>query len=85
MSDFKYFNEEWNQLNNKIMTKYRNRYGDIYTFTKQEDGNVLWEGDFEFIIITISISIIYNHPNKFIINVITIIDDAVIAVQYTIL
>ncbi len=29
--------------------KYRNRYGDVYTFTKQEDGNVLWEGDFEFI------------------------------------
>lgn len=29
--------------------EYRNRYGDVYTFTKQEDGNVLWEGDFEFI------------------------------------
>ena len=29
--------------------EYRNRYGDTYTFTKQEDGNVLWEGDFEFI------------------------------------
>lgn len=28
--------------------EYRNRYGDVYTFTKQEDGNVLWEGDFEF-------------------------------------
>ena len=28
--------------------EYRNRYGDTYTFTKQEDGNVLWEGDFEF-------------------------------------
>ena len=31
------------------MVNYRNRYGDIYTFTKQEDGNVLWEGDFGFI------------------------------------
>tara|TARA_B100000497_G_C7321038_1_gene214232 strand:+ start:69 stop:374 length:306 start_codon:yes stop_codon:yes gene_type:complete len=28
--------------------RYRNRYGVIYTFTKQEDGNVLWEGDFEY-------------------------------------
>ena len=29
--------------------RYRNRYGDIYTFTKQKDGNVLWEGDFEYL------------------------------------
>jgi hypothetical protein len=29
------------------MAKYENRYGDTYTFTKQEDGNVLWEGNFE--------------------------------------
>lgn len=28
------------------MDKYTNRYGDEFTFTKQEDGNVLWEGDF---------------------------------------
>lgn len=28
--------------------KYTNRYGDVYTFTKQEDGNVLWEGDFKW-------------------------------------
>ena len=28
--------------------KIRNRYGDQYTFTKQEDGNVLWEGPFEY-------------------------------------
>jgi hypothetical protein len=27
---------------------YKNRYGIIYTFTKQEDGNILWEGDFEW-------------------------------------
>ena len=32
-----------------MVVNYRNRYGDTYTFTKQEDGNVLWEGDFEFI------------------------------------
>lgn len=31
------------------MGTYRNRYGDTYTFTKQKDGNVLWEGDFEYI------------------------------------
>jgi len=29
------------------MVEYRNRYGDVYTFTKLEDGNVLWEGDFD--------------------------------------
>jgi hypothetical protein len=27
--------------------KYTNRYGDVYTFTKQEDGSVLWEGSFK--------------------------------------
>lgn len=27
--------------------EYTNRYGDVYTFTKQEDGNVLWEGNFD--------------------------------------
>ena len=31
------------------MVKYRNRYRDVFTFTKQEDGNVLWEGTFEMI------------------------------------
>ena len=31
------------------MAKYENRYGDIHTFTKQEDGSVLWEGNFEYI------------------------------------
>ena len=30
------------------MVKYTNRYGDEFTFTKQEDGSVLWEGDFEY-------------------------------------
>ena len=30
------------------MVKYRNRYGDEHTFTKKKDGNVLWEGDFEY-------------------------------------
>ena len=29
--------------------EYANRYGDVFTFTKQEDGNVLWEGPFEYI------------------------------------
>ena len=27
--------------------EYTNGYGDVFTFTKQEDGNVLWEGNFE--------------------------------------
>jgi len=31
------------------MVKYENRYGDVYTFTKLENGNVLWEGSFEHI------------------------------------
>lgn len=30
------------------MAEYINRYGDVFTFTKQEDGNVLWEGNFEY-------------------------------------
>ena len=29
------------------MVEYKNRYGDEYTFTKQEDGTILWEGPFE--------------------------------------
>ena len=32
-----------------IMSEYTNRYGEVYTFTKQEDSNVLWEGKFEYI------------------------------------
>ncbi|TXG86619.1 MAG: hypothetical protein E6R13_00135 [Spirochaetes bacterium] len=28
-------------------TTYNNRYGDVYTFTVDDDGNVLWEGSFE--------------------------------------
>ena len=31
------------------MVEYKNRYGDKYTFTKQEDGTVLWEGPFEHV------------------------------------
>jgi len=30
------------------MVEYTNRYGDVYTFTKQENGDVLWEGNFEY-------------------------------------
>ena len=29
------------------MIEYKNRYGDVFTFTKQEDGSVLWEGNFK--------------------------------------
>jgi len=28
--------------------EYTNRYGDVFTFTKQEDGSVLWEGGFKY-------------------------------------
>ena len=28
--------------------KYINRYGDEFTFTPQEDGTILWEGNFEY-------------------------------------
>lgn len=28
--------------------KYKNRYGDVFTFTPDEDGNLLWEGDFQY-------------------------------------
>ena len=31
-----------------MRTIYKNRYGDIFTFTLQDDGNVLWEGNFEY-------------------------------------
>lgn len=31
---------------NKV--EYKNRYGDIFTFSKTEDGDILWEGNFEF-------------------------------------
>ena len=27
---------------------YKNRYGDIYTFTPTSDGNILWEGSFSY-------------------------------------
>ena len=30
------------------MKEYKNRYGDIYTFTKDENNDVLWEGNFEY-------------------------------------
>jgi hypothetical protein len=31
------------------MVEYKNRYRDEYTFTKQEDGTILWEGPFEHV------------------------------------
>ena len=30
------------------MIKYTNRYNDTFTFTKQENGDILWEGDFKY-------------------------------------
>lgn len=33
---------------NPLVHRYTNRYGDIFTFTLQEDGTYLWEGGFEY-------------------------------------
>jgi len=44
--------QDWSwmdNIKNKVMVKYINRYSEEYTFTKQDDGNVLWEGPFEYI------------------------------------
>jgi len=30
-----------------MKVEYKNRYDDVFTFTKQEDGNILWEGEFK--------------------------------------
>jgi len=30
-----------------MKVEYKNRHGDVYTFTKLEDGDILWEGKFE--------------------------------------
>jgi len=30
------------------MKKYTNRYGDVYTFTELENGNIQWSGNFEY-------------------------------------
>ena len=27
---------------------YKNRYGDYYTFTKDDDNDILWEGEFSY-------------------------------------
>jgi hypothetical protein len=32
-----------------MKTTYKNRYGDEFTFTLQKDGNILWEGNFEYV------------------------------------
>lgn len=31
------------------METYTNRYGDVFTFTPTEDGNILWEGNFKYL------------------------------------
>lgn len=33
---------------NPLMNRFTNRYGDVFTFTPQEDGTYLWEGNFEY-------------------------------------
>jgi hypothetical protein len=30
------------------MREYKNRYGDVFTFTEDDDHNILWQGNFEF-------------------------------------
>ena len=48
------------------MIQYKNRYGDIFTFTKTEDGNILWQGNFEYIR--------YSYLNDLVGNQLTMID-----------
>jgi len=31
-----------------MKVEYKNRYNDVFTFSKTEDGNILWEGNFEY-------------------------------------
>ena len=45
------------------MVEYTNRSGDVYTFTKQEDGNVLWEGPFNYTRFGGSDNILYIDPS----------------------
>lgn len=33
---------------NYMKTNYKNRYGDIFTFELQDDGNILWSGNFKY-------------------------------------
>jgi hypothetical protein len=30
------------------MREYKNRYGDVFTFTEDDDHNILWKGNFEY-------------------------------------
>jgi len=30
------------------MTTYKNRYGDVFTFTEDDNNDILWEGDFKY-------------------------------------
>ena len=30
------------------MTTYKNRYGDVFTFTKDDNNDILWEGNFQY-------------------------------------
>jgi hypothetical protein len=30
------------------MTKYTNRYGEVFTFEENENGNIDWKGDFKY-------------------------------------
>jgi hypothetical protein len=30
------------------MKEYKNRYGDVFTFTKDDDHNILWQGNFKY-------------------------------------
>jgi hypothetical protein len=30
------------------MTTYKNRYNDVFTFTKDDNGDILWEGNFQY-------------------------------------
>lgn len=47
------------KVNSKITKEtWRNRYGDKFVFTLQDDGNILWEGKFEYSRVTSKTGII---------------------------
>ena len=48
------------------MIQYTNRYGDVFTFTRTEDGNILWQGNFEYVR--------YSYSNDLVDSQLTMID-----------
>jgi len=49
------------------MKTYKNRYGDVFTFTKDENHDILWEGNFEYCRV--------GYPNDYTLAYKTYLDD----------